>query len=82
MPTDKSHAGTADAISIKSPLPGAVIKVLVTVGDTVSKGDTLIVLEAMKMETEIKSTGSGTVSSIAVAQGDQVTPGQDLIWIN
>ncbi len=82
VPADGTVAGSEDALPVKAPLPGAVVRIPVKVSDHVDKGDTVIVLEAMKMETEIKAPRSGTVTSIAVSQGDQVNSGQALAWIN
>jgi propionyl-CoA carboxylase alpha chain len=56
----------------RAPLPGAVTKVLVAVGDTVLEGDGLVVLEAMKMEHTLRANGTGTVAQIAAAPGQQV----------
>lgn len=81
-PTDSSHAATSDSVSIKAPMPGIVLKINVKVGDSVNKGDLILVLEAMKMETPLTSVASGTVTSITVSQGDQVTANQVLIVIN
>jgi biotin carboxyl carrier protein len=64
---------------IKSPMPGKVVKVFVSEGDTVAKGQTVIVLSAMKMESEYKSPVDGTVRKIAVAEGDVVEGNQVLI---
>ena len=58
---------------------GTIWKTLVTPNQSVKKGDTLIVLEAMKMETEIKATCSGVVVSVDVKEGDSVTVGQLLL---
>jgi len=79
---DKASNESADSTSIKSPLPGTVFKILVDVGAAINEGDTVLIIEAMKMETEVKSTVEGTISDIKVGKGDQVTAGQDLIWIN
>ena len=65
-----------------SPLAGTVFKVMVKEGQQVAADDVLIVLEAMKMETEIRSLNSGTVSQIAVKEGDAVTPGQALVFLS
>lgn len=81
-PADKEHASTADAKSIKAQMPGTVIRIQVAVGDSVQEGDVLLVLEAMKMEVEVKSTVSGTVTSMAVSVGDQVAAGNILAYIN
>jgi biotin carboxyl carrier protein len=62
-------------------MPGAIVRLLVSAGDRVSSGDTLLVLEAMKMETEVKAPQGGKVQSVAVSQGEQVTAGQALVYI-
>jgi len=64
---------------IKSPMPGKVVKVLVGEGETVAKGQTVIILSAMKMESEYKSPVDGKVGKIAVADGDVVEGNQVLI---
>jgi len=64
---------------IDAPLAGNVFKVLVRNGDSVAEGDVVIILEAMKMETEIRSAYTGTVSDILVSDGDAVSSGQSLI---
>ncbi len=56
----------------RAPLPGAVTKVLVAVGDTVAEGDGLLVLEAMKMEHTLRANGAGTVAQVQCAPGQQV----------
>ena len=72
-------APSAGGQAINAPLAGNVFKVLVGPGDQVSNGDVVIILEAMKMETEIRSAFDGTVSSVLVKEGDSVTNGQPLI---
>ena len=67
--------------SIDAPLAGNVFKVLVRNGDSVSEGDVVMILEAMKMETEIRSAFTGTVTDITVSEGDAVTSGQPLILL-
>ena len=64
---------------LKAPMPGMVLKVLVAEGDAVQKGDSLFVLEAMKMENIIKSPGEATVKAIKIKPGDKVEKGQVLI---
>ena len=56
----------------RAPLPGAVTKVLVAVGDAVAEGDGLVVLEAMKMEHTLRANGAGTVARSRCAPGQQV----------
>lgn len=65
-------APAAGGIQVKSPLPGSVIKVLVSEGQVVKKGDTLLTLESMKMENAIMAEQDGTVKQIAVAAGQNV----------
>ncbi|KEA43935.1 biotin/lipoyl attachment [Campylobacter hyointestinalis] len=64
---------------IKATMPAGVFKILVKVGDTVGKGQTLIILEAMKMEIPIESPNAGVVSEILVSQGETVEDGQVLL---
>ena len=65
--------------AIKTPLPGVIIDVKVNVGDTVAKGQTVVVLEAMKMENNINADRDGKVTAIQVAKGDTVADGAVLI---
>lgn len=67
--------------SIKAPLPGTIMSFKVKEGDTVKPGDTVCVLEAMKMENDVKSTVSGTVQKILVSVGDSVLEGNDIMTI-
>ncbi|PTT97411.1 oxaloacetate decarboxylase, partial [Pseudomonas sp. HMWF031] len=67
--------------SIDAPLAGNVFKILVRNGDSVSEGDVVMILEAMKMETEIRSAYTGTVTDITASEGDAVTSGQPLILL-
>ena len=64
---------------IKAPMPGLVLNILVKVGDSVKKGDAILVLEAMKMENNIKSQTDGTVKKIAVEKGNAVEKNQVLV---
>lgn len=68
--------------SLVAPMPGTVISVTVNVGDKVSKGQTLLVLEAMKMENEIMAPIDGTVQALNVAQGESVNAGETLIVLS
>ena len=79
--TGKSNA-TSETDSIKAQLPGAVFKILVAPGDEISADQTIMILEAMKMEIEVKSSVSGTVADIPVAVGDKVVADQTLANIN
>lgn len=66
---------------VKAPLPGTISSVNVKVGDKVNVGDTVVVLEAMKMQNNIEAENSGTVTSILVNQGDSVMEGATLVTI-
>jgi propionyl-CoA carboxylase alpha chain len=77
--SDDSDERDGVAGECRAPLPGAVTKVLVSLGDTVGEGDGLVVLEAMKMEHMLRADGAGTVSRIECAPGQQVDVGDLLV---
>ena len=70
-------AGQGEEVS--APLAGNIFKILVRSGDVISEGDVIVIMEAMKMETEIRSTASGTISDILVKEGDAVQSGQTML---
>ncbi len=72
-------SGAKGGISIKSPMPGNIFDIKVSVGDKVSVNQVVIVLEAMKMENEIMAPRDATVSQVAVAQGASVDTGSPLV---
>lgn len=72
-------AAPVNGHAIKTPLPGVIIDVKVNVGDTVTKGQTVVLLEAMKMENNINSDRDGKVASISVSKGDTVADGAVLV---
>ena len=74
-------ASTAGGYAIKTPLPGVIIDIKVNVGDTVAKGQTVAILEAMKMENNINSDRDCKVASIAVSKGETVADGAVLITL-
>ena len=76
----KSQASSVSS-QLNAPLGGNIFKILIAEGQTVSKDQTLIILEAMKMETEIKSPADGVISNIHIQVGDAVAPGDLLIDI-
>jgi len=70
--TKPAAAPAAGGMQVKSPLPGSIIKVLVSEGQAVKKGDTLLTLESMKMENTVAAECDGTVKQIAVTAGQNV----------
>jgi biotin carboxyl carrier protein len=80
MLQNRSHVAVTQAI--RAPMPGKVIRVEVKVSDRVNPGTGLIILEAMKMENEIKSVGTGVVEEVRVETGKAVEKGELLISIH
>lgn len=80
-PAAPAAAGLAAGTVVEAPMPGNVLKINVTQGQTVKEGDVLLVLEAMKMENEITATKSGTVAQIVTAKGAVVETGSPLVVI-
>ncbi len=72
---------TSDREEVKPPMPGAVVKLLVEVGQQVSDGDGLIIVEAMKMETTLYSSIAGVVKQINVKEGEQVDADKVMILV-
>lgn len=68
--------------SMSAPMPGVVLKIFVAQGDSVVKGEPLLILEAMKMEHQIVAPYDGTISKLACAVGELVQPGVDLIQVD
>ena len=68
--------------SVTAPMPGNILKVAVSVGQTVKEGDLLVVLEAMKMENEIFAPKSGTVAQVLVSKGSTVDTGATMVVLN
>ena len=73
------HAGGQ---TVEAPMPGKILDIKVKVGDAVSYGQCVIVMEAMKMETEIVAPAAGTVAAINVSTGDSVETGAVLVTLN
>ena len=80
-PVARPAAPAGAGSPVKAPLPGTISSINVKVGDKVNVGDTVVVLEAMKMQNNIEAENSGTVTSILVNQGDSVMEGATLITI-
>ena len=73
-----SAVANGEGDAVRAALAGNIFKVLVRPGDTVAEGQVVIVLEAMKMETDVSAPRAGTVAAVHVAEGDAVTVGQPL----
>jgi biotin carboxyl carrier protein len=69
-------------LDIKAPMPGLVVKVLIEKGMQVNEGDSLLILEAMKMENVIKAAGTATVTSVNIKPGQKVEKGELLIGLS
>ena len=78
-PQKVASSGT---LGICAPLAGNIFKVNVAVGDQVNSGDIVVILEAMKMETEIRASSSGTVAQVMAREGDNVPTGETLLTLN
>jgi len=73
--------GSTEGEEIQSPMPGKILKINVSEGDSVNEGDTVLILEAMKMENEIVANSSGKVKKIAVSVNDMVETDDTLLII-
>ena len=80
-PASSTPAPAGSAEPLNSPLSGNIFKINVTVGQTVAEGDVLIILEAMKMETEVKAAKGGVVQSIDITEGSSVSVGDVLLTL-
>ncbi|MDD9177381.1 MULTISPECIES: sodium-extruding oxaloacetate decarboxylase subunit alpha [Aliivibrio] len=79
IPVQSPQLSAVDAESVDAPLAGNIFKVLVQPGTEVAEGEVLLILEAMKMETEIKASRNGTVQDILTKEGDAVAVGTPLL---
>jgi biotin carboxyl carrier protein len=78
-PTPSAKVNTANAI--KAPLPGVITEIKVSVGDEINAGDTVVVLEAMKMANNIEAEKSGKVTAVCVKQGESVMEDTPLVVV-
>ncbi len=79
MPSGRAARGTRDDTGLRSPMPGKIIRTFVAEGDRVTRGATLLILEAMKMEHEVKAPRDGVVVRMPFRVGDQVEAGASLV---
>ena len=79
--TTQPAAAAASDKPVVAPLPGTINEIKVKVGDKVNAGDTVVILEAMKMQNNIEAETSGTITSINVNKGDAVMEGDTLVTI-
>ena len=80
-PTPAAAPAAGNLEPLSSPLSGNIFKVLVSAGDAIAKDDVVMILEAMKMETEVRATSSGTVATVSAKEGDSVAVGDVLMEI-
>ena len=80
-PITKPAAAAASGKPVVAPLPGTINEIKVKVGDKVNAGDTVVILEAMKMQNNIEAETSGTITGINVNKGDAVMEGDTLVTI-
>ena len=78
----KAAAAAGEGYTLKAPMPGSVLEVKVSEGDSVKDGDVLLVLEAMKMENELTASQPGTVSQVLVKKGESVNSGDPLVVLS
>lgn len=80
-PAARPAAASSGKSAVKSPLPGVILDIKVNVGDTVKRGQTVLILEAMKMENNINADKDGKITAINVKAGESVLEGTDLVVI-
>lgn len=74
--------GAAGSVKVNAPMPGKIVAVKANPGDKVTKGQVILVLEAMKMENDIVAPADGTVASVNVAVGSSVDAGETIATLN
>ena len=81
QPIAPAPAPAGKGTAVQSPLPGVILDIKVAVGDTVKAGQTVAILEAMKMENSINAECDGVITAIKVAKGDNILEGSDIVII-
>ena len=82
IPAAASNAVSGTGESVTAPMPGTILKVNVSAGQAVKAGDTLMILEAMKMENEIMAPKDGTITTVCVQNGSSVESGTSLCFVS
>ena len=80
--SEQSQTAPAGTVKITAPMPGTILKVNVEQGQSIKKGQVLLILEAMKMENEIVAPGDGTIASINVSKGSKVNAGDIMVSLS
>ena len=80
-PTKKKVAANKETLTIHTPMPGSVLSILIKKGDSIRKGQELVVIEAMKMESVINATHSGVVEALAIQEGDILSENQPILTL-
>ena len=75
-------SGSEGAVKVTAPMPGTVVRIDVSAGDSVKSGQDLVFIEAMKMETPVKASKDGVIASVNVAKGESVDTGKVLVTMN
>ncbi len=81
-PKPAAPSGAEGGIKVTAPMPGKIIATKVTAGQSVKKGDVVVILEAMKMENEIVASQDGTIATVNVSAGSAVEAGDVLVTLN
>lgn len=81
LPPPQQHLLPVQGEKVQAPMPGTILDIKVAVGDTVSRGQTVVILEAMKMENDIVASCDGKITSILVSKGDTVNSDDVLVTI-
>lgn len=80
-PKKEHKAGASGGGGLAAPMPGKIVNVTVAVGDEVTAGQVMVILEAMKMENELTATADGVVKEVLIEKGDTVSGGQMLVVV-
>lgn len=75
-------SGNAGSVTVKAPMPGTIVRVVISAGDDVKAGDDLVFIEAMKMETPVKAPQSGKIATVEVTKGEVVDSGKVLVTLS